>query len=253
MSERLRLRSFLLSFLIIIIFILSIISDGTAINYGVGVKKEEELVWNCNVCNKDEMKILFGNNWDNSGFFEDLNRGSKMKWKIKNIEINDTYLVIKVELWKWNSEKNWGIKDSNFQIIYFINPKTYVNALNFSNYAFLVPFLFPIPVSEYLGNLKLNEWYDVDNRVLTTLNVEITKDQILTDYPTKDIKIIAIYNERGILTSYKLYIKENVVIVDISFNKLPYFVIPALVCLTVCLSTAVIIYILKKKQSIKKY
>ena len=199
------------------------------------------------------MSILFGNNWDNSGLFEDLNKGKKMKWEIKNTEVNDTNIVLEVDLWLWNSGNNWGIKDSSLEIMYLSNPKTYIEDLDFSNNAFLVPFLFPVPVSEYLGNLKLNEWYDVDNRVLTTLNVEITKDLIVPNYPTKDINIIAIYNERGILTSYKLYVKGNVVIVDISFSKLPFFVIPTLVSLTVVLSIGVIIYILKKKQSIKNY
>jgi len=245
--------SILISFLFIILLIIGIIPNGTAISYGIGVNRDEELIWKCNVCNNGEMSILFGNNWDNSGLFEDLNKGTKMKWEIKNTEVNDTNIVLEVDLWLWNSGNNWGNKDSTFQIMYLSNPKTYSEEFNFSNYAFLVPFLFPVPVSEYLGNIKLNKWYDVDNRVLTTLNVEITKDLIVPNYPTKDINIIAIYNERGILTSYKLYVKGNVVIVDISFNKLPFFVIPTLVSLTVCLSIGVIIYILKKKQSIKNY
>ena len=245
--------SFLISFLFIFILIIGIIPNGTAINYGIGVNRDEELIWKCNVSNKGEMSILFGNNWDNSGLFEDLNKGKKMKWDIKNTEVNETNIVLEVDLWLWNSGDNWGIKESTFQIMYLSDPKIYTEDKNFSNYAFLVPFLFPVPVSEYLGNLKLNEWYDVDNRVLTTLNVEITKDLIVPNYPTKDINIIAIYNERGILTSYKLYLRGNVVIVDISFNKLPFFVIPTLVSLTVVLSIGVIIYILKKKQSIKNY
>ena len=246
-------RSFLMSFLLTFILILGIISNGTAINYGIGVKKDEELIWKCNVCNKDEMSILFGNNWDTKGLFEDLNKGNRMKWNIKNTEINDTKIIIELELWLWNSGKNWVNNDTILQIIYFANPKIYTKELNFSNYAFLVPFLFPVPVSEYLGNLRLNEWYDVDNRVLTTLNVEITKDLIALNYPTKDFNVIAIYNERGILTSYKLYVKGNVVIIDISFIELPFFVIPTLVSLTVCLSIGVIIYILNKKQIIKNY
>ena len=253
MSESLKPRSFLISFLFIFILTFGIISNGTAINYRAGVKKDEELIWKCNVCNMVEMNIIFGNDWDNSGLFENLNKGKKMKWEIKNTEVNETNIVIEVDLWLWKSGKNWGIKDNTSQIIYMSNPKTYTEDSNFSNYAFLVPFLFPVPVNEYLGNLKLNEWYDVDNRVLTTLHVEITKGLILPNYPTKDISIISIYNERGILTSYKLYLGGNVVIVDVSFTTLPFFVIPTLVSLTVCLSIGVIIYILEKKKSTKYF
>jgi len=247
MSEKLTRRSLLLFFFLISILTFGFISRGNAINYGIGINKNDELIWKCKVCNKGEMNKVFGNNWDNTGLFENMKKGAKMKWGIKNTVINESTIVIEINLWLWNNEENWSIKDGEFQIIYPSNPKTYDKDLNFTNYAFLVPFLFPVPVSEYLGNLKLDGWYDVDNRVLTTLNVEISKDLILPNYPSKVINIIAIYNERGILTSYKLYIRGNVVIVDISFDKIPFFVIPALVSLTVCLSIAAIIYILNRK------
>ena len=113
-----------------------------------------------------------------------------------------------------------------------------------------LPFWFPIPVGEYMGGLDLNAWYDVDNRVLPTLNVDISKDAISPGYPNKDIEIIAIYNEEGILSSYKLYTKGNVVIVDIALDFLPFYVIPTLIILFTVLSLGVIVYIIKKYKSI---
>ncbi len=234
----------------ILLFILNIYttSNGTAIKYGAGVNKNEELLWTCNVCDKDEMKDIFGNDWDNSGLFENLSRGKKMKWQIKDIDENDLTIDIEIDEWLWNDHDNWGIYDNNFQISYFSNPKYYIEDINFSNYAFLVPFLFPIPVSEYLGELNFSKWYDVDNRVLTTLNIEITKDSIMQNYPIKDITIIAIYNERGILTSYKLYLTGNIVILDISYDYLPFYVIPTLFGLTAIITIAIIVYIIKRRR-----
>jgi len=84
--------------------------------------------------------------------------------------------------------------------------------------------------------------------VLTTLNVYIPKDGILTGYPNKDIKIIAIYNDRGILKTYKLYSKENRVIIDIALDFLPFYVIPSLIGLMVAFSIGFTFYIIKKKK-----
>jgi hypothetical protein len=109
-----------------------------------------------------------------------------------------------------------------------------------------VPFWLPIPVGEYLGGLNLSDEYNVDNRVLPTLNVEIGKNE--TGFPSKDIKIIAIYNDQGILNSYKLYVKGNVVIIDISFDFLPFYVIPTLIGLTVIFSLGIILDITKKRK-----
>ena len=113
-----------------------------------------------------------------------------------------------------------------------------------------MPFWFPTPVGDYLGSLNLIKWYDVDNRVLPTLNVEIPKNIITSNLPTKDIYIIAIYNDQGILDSYKLYTKGNVVIIEISLDSLPLYVIPSLVSLTVIFFIGIVIYIYKKRRTI---
>jgi len=115
-----------------------------------------------------------------------------------------------------------------------------------------VPFLFPIPIGEYMGGLSLNEWYDVDNRVLPTMNVVIRKDELSPGFPSRDINIIAIYNDQGILSSYKLYIEGNIVIIDITFDFLPIYVIPALIGLVCILSLSTILYFVKKRKFVKK-
>lgn len=222
-----------------------------AISYKTGVNENDVLIWKCKVCNEAEMNLIFGPGWDNSGIFKNLSKGTKMKWEINTVEVNETVNKIEFSIWFWTQNKNWGVKDNDSQITYLNNPKDYTEELNFSRYDSFVPFWFPIPVGEYMGGLDLNEWYDVDNRVLPTLNVDISKDAIGPGYPNKGIQIIAIYNDEGILSSYKLYIKGNVVIVDIALDFLPFYVIPTLIVLFTILSLGVIVYIIRKYKSIR--
>lgn len=222
-----------------------------AINYKVGVDEDDELIWKCKICDEAEMNFIFGSEWDNSGIFLNLSKGTSMRWKINTVELNETVNKIEFSIWFWTRNNNWGFKDNDSQIIYLNNPNDYTEELNFSVYRSLVPFWFPIPVGEYMGGLKLNAWYDVDNRVLPTLNVDIPKDAIWPSYPNKYIKIIAIYNDQGILSSYKLYIKGNIVIVDIALDFLPFYVLPTLIILFTVLSIGVIVYLIRKYKSIR--
>ena len=55
-----------------------------AVNYGIGVNQNEGLVWKCIVSNNAEMDTIFGSEWDNSGIFTNLSKGTYMKWKINS-------------------------------------------------------------------------------------------------------------------------------------------------------------------------
>ena len=228
----------------------TIISMVNAKKFSVGIGVNDELVWKCNVCKRSEMDSIFGTEWDGLGIFENISKGSKMKWEINKSEVNETHIKIEFSIWMWTIEENWGLFDNNSTIVYLSNPSDYSEVLNFSNYKSLVPFWFPTPVGEYMGGLNLHKWYDVDNRVLPTLNVEIGKNEISIGEPAKNIKIIAIYNDKGVLNSYKLYIKDNVVILDIFLDYLPWYVIPTLIILSVIFSLGIIFYIIKKRKRV---
>jgi hypothetical protein len=249
----LKIKEFLICGLLLFVISIGNFQNASAVNYGIGIYQNEGLVWKCKVCNNAEMDNIFGSNWDSLGIFTSLKRGTSMKWKINSMEINSTIISIEYDIWYWNISKEWGIIDNTSQITMFVDPDNYSANYAFLNYTSLVPFLLPIPVGEYLGglSLKLIDWYDVDNRVLPTLNVEVLKDEIYPSYPNKDIKIIAIYSDRGILNSYKLYGKENTVLIDISLDFLPIYVIPSLIGLTVVSSVCVVVYIIKKKKNLQ--
>lgn len=234
-----------------ILLTINLNSIGNALEYSTGIKKNEEIIWKCKVCNAGEMEKIFGMDWDNSGgTIENLNKGANLKWKIKNINENGNIIEFEIEEWLWNTEDNWGINDNNFKIKYLSNPKEYQfsQERNLLNSSFFVPFIFPVPVSEYLGDFNLTKPYDIDNRVITTINVNIEKNTISPNYPKKDISIIAMYNERGILMSYKLYIPENIVIIDIELDFLPFYVIPVIIALSSGITIAIIVYIIRKRK-----
>ncbi|MFX1454290.1 MAG: hypothetical protein ACFFDB_02845 [Promethearchaeota archaeon] len=240
---------FLLSFTLIVIVSSGLISKVYAGNFNLGVRQNENIIWKCGVCNKAEMENVFGMGWDNSGVFKNLNKGMRMKWKINSTEINNTIFTIKYDIWNWNLNQEWGVKDNTSQVNIYVNPMEYSTNLSFLNYTSLVPFFLPIPIGAYIGglSLKLNEWYDIDNRVLPTINVEIFKDGINPGYPNKNIKIVAIYNDYGVLNSYKLYGKDNTVIIDIYLDFLPFYVIPTLIILVAALLIGLGYYLFRNR------
>jgi hypothetical protein len=233
------------NFLIFFLFLSNFASIVNAFNYRVGVHEDQEIIWKCNVCNQMEMDLIFGSEWNDSGVFDNLSVGKRMKWQINSFEINQSLSKINYSVWYWTSERVWGTKDNDSEILHFFDSVE----SNFTLYTSLVPFWFPIPIGEYLGSLELNEWYDVDNRVLPTINVDIEEDAIALGIPQKRIKIIAIYNDQGILNSYKLYTTGNVVIVDISIDSLPIYVIPTLIGLFTIFTVSIIIYISKIRRN----
>ena len=247
---------FALNLLLILIFFSEITSNAIAIKYEVGVEENDEFIWKSNVCDRKKMEEIFGKDWDDdeSGIFENLEEGSRMRWKIKEIknddEIycektknNETALKIISSKWKWTKDKEWGDKDSVDETTHFANPDDYEDDLILFNFA---PIWLPLPLDEYLKKLDLYKGYSIDARVISTITIEIEKNDLEGDYPTEYIKIQAMYNDKGILNSYKLYIKDHQVIIDISLETaLPYiiFILPAI--------TAVfyigLIYIIYKK------
>jgi hypothetical protein len=218
-------------------------------SFTIGVKRNEEFVWSCNRCNKLEIEEIFGNSWDDSGFFENLSLNRIMKWKINSVESNATSLWINLSTWNWRKPNKWGNEDKILSIFHYLIPSDYGNNLNFTSNLPFIPIWFPIPVGDYIGELSFSEIYDIDNRVLATINVNMQKSEISFNYPSKPISIIAIYNSKGILNSYKLYIEGNVVIIDISLVDLPFYAIPSTIGLLSGFFISIGIYLYLKRKN----
>ena len=144
-----------------------------------------------------------------------------MRLDVNTIEENSTTILTSFNIWMWKYDESWGTLDNITEASYLKNPNLYPPNFNFSTYLPFVPFWLPVPIGDYLGEMKLGNLYDVDNRVLPTLNVQVEKDYIQPNIPTENVYIIAVYNLKGILSSFKLYKTGNVVVIDISLDEIP--------------------------------
>jgi len=244
-----RNRILCVGFFLTTILVIGFTSNAFALNYNVGLKTDEELIWNCHVCDTNKMNNIFGENWSSSGLFENLSQGKRMKWQINTIEENLTSISANINIWMWNNEENRGLYDYNTDFPFLKDPSHYISNYNLSLVIPFLPFWFPVPVDEYLGTLKLSSLYDVDNRVLPTLNIQVNKDFLQPNNPSERILIIAIYNTDGILSSFKLYTSGNVVVVDIELEPLPIYVLPATLGLIGAFFIAIILYVKKQRKN----
>lgn len=198
-----------------------------ASSYEVGVKKGESFIWNCNVYDNNKMDEILGKEWDNDGFFEDLEKGTHMKWKIRDIDNdekiyssethnNETAYSLKLGKWIWTTNENWGDEDKEEESYLFKDPHDYSDDYIFPEFA---PIWLPIPIGEYLKNIDLYEGYTIDARVIDSITCEIERADLDDGYPKENIKIVAMYNDEGILMSYKLYIGDHNVLLDISLES----------------------------------
>jgi len=251
------LNKILFSIVIISLFTLSTVSSVLAIDFEVGVEEEEEIIWKCNVCNEEKLEVLFGEDWNSpgTGVFENLKQNSKMKWKITEIDNsaelysektdnNEKAISITFDVWTWTSENEWGEKDFENQISLYKDPANNQDDMVFPNFA---PFWLPVPIGEYMKALEPNlfERYTVDGRVLLAITYELDEGDLDDKYPSEYIKVLAMYNGRGLLRSYKLYIINHHVIIDISLASTPLYELPFIIILVI-LSYIGLVYVMLK-------
>ena len=232
--------------LLLIAFIctLGISSNVTATKFIIGIEEGDVIIWNCNICDEEKMEEIFGNDWKENEreLFDDIEQGAQMKWIVKETEDddkiysertedNETVLKITYKKWKWTKNKVWGERDNIGESTHFTDPDDYEKDLIFPNFA---PIWLPLPLDDYLKTLDLYEGYAIDARVISTITCEIKKNDLKGDYPTQFVKIQAMYNDKGILSSYKLYIEDHKVIIDISLEtSVPYeiYLFPAIIAI----------------------
>ena len=244
---KIKKRAIYTSIMLLFFFMLSFSSNVIAVEYQNGIKTSDELIWNCLLCDDNKMDALFGEFWNEAGIFENLSVNKRMKWSVNMVEENSTTLSALISIFMWRFEDNWDTPDNSSKFSYLKNPSFYPNSFNFTVLLPFIPFWLPVPVGEYLGEIPLGDIYDVDNRVLPTLNVQIIKDSIRPNEPTETVYIIAIYNSNGILSSFKLYTHGNIVVVDISLESLPIFVIPSMIGLILTFVCSIVLYVKKKR------
>ena len=242
------------------VFIVITTSNGFAKNYDLGVEEGDQFIWKCEILDKEKMEDLFGKNWNSNGtgLFEELEEGTQMKLIIRETDEdkiiynqeshkNEEFLCLTFKKWLWTDNDNWGNRDYVDQIMHYSDPKHYPDDLIFPNIA---PIWLPIPIDDYLKEMDLYEGYSIDARSVSFISCEIEKNDLEGDYPTEYVKMEAIYNDQGILRSYKLYVRDHQIIVEIllenSFDFLPT-IIEIFIPVIIAIFYIGLIYLIYKK------
>jgi len=123
--------------LFFLIFMGSFTSNVIALDYSIGFKTGDQLIWKCNICNINKMNLLFGENWRDAGLFENLSQGKRMRWEVNTIEQNSTTILASVNIWMWKNEESWGTLDNITESSYLKNPSQYPANFNFSTYPYI--------------------------------------------------------------------------------------------------------------------
>ena len=222
-----KLKSFLISYFLLLVILIVLTPSAKASDYEIGVEEGDTFIWNCNVCDNDKLDEILGKEWNDDGFFEDVEKVARMKWKIRDTDDdekiyssetkeNETVYSIEFGKWIWTTNDEWGDEDKDEESYLFKDPDDFSEDFIFPE---LAPIWLPIPMGEYLKNIDLYEGYTIDARVIDSITCEIDRADIDDKYPKENIKIVAMYNEQGVLKSYKLYIGDHNVILDISLES----------------------------------
>jgi hypothetical protein len=196
------------------------------------------------------MNNTFGNEWNQSGIFKNANVNLRMKWDIENISYNKSELIINYTRWIWS--KNFDKSGNTSKLIIDLNIIQYYDNFNFSTKLPFIEFILPIPIRDYLENINFNSWYEVDTRVINIIYLELDKGDGSPNYPHQFIRIVSEYRSNGILDSFKIYLKDNQVIFDISLDSIPIYSYPITILLLLGAISAFGYYFFKVRKNKKQ-
>ncbi len=173
---------FLIIFVVLNIIVFSSVAVGKK-DYKTEVTEGTDLIWVCNVLDEDSMKDIFEAQdwlerdvpgWDDYGFWENIEQGSKMRWYILDAREESSYttwdgidketLNLKFKLWKWTDDADWDEKPDykKARAYMYADPKYIGNNLQFLmpyDYGHDVPYYDPKDASWH-GTTKSNIFYD---------------------------------------------------------------------------------------------
>ena len=242
MKARNIIGTFLISFLLMPTIIMT-----TASSYEVGFEVDDEIIWVCNKLDESKMENIFGEDWDNSGIFNDLDQGDRSKWRITVINEDTDFLgrdtfEVSYDFWEWTSSDKWGNEDSQEINIKLQEPDEYLDNHKPSGAWFWIP----IDPADYLSDIDLDPTVDVDG---TSIEIDFEEGEYGGGIPEEDITIVGKYNNDGILSSVT-YLDNN----DESFcvislaGYIPGYEIPLILGISLTSIIGIISIILKKNK-----
>jgi hypothetical protein len=212
-------------------------------SFEIPLQRGEILIWKCNLCRSVEMNEVFGENWTESGFFENISTNRLLKMQLEDLSIFDHEENLSLTIWTWQESDRSELAGTNSTLTYFTEPESYPQNYTFPDQIPFLPFILPSPTGEFIGKIKFNPKYAIDNRVLPTINLQVSQNSISMGYPMRSVTIIAIYNERGVVSSYKILLANNSVLIDISLAEIPPHVVAFTILLVITFIIGIIIFI----------
>ncbi|TFF89832.1 MAG: hypothetical protein EU548_06095 [Promethearchaeota archaeon] len=119
--------------------------------------ENSEVIWVCSVCDESEMSDIFDPeddferdtpDWNDYGFWKNIEQGAKMRWYIKDLKEESEYLYrdsfkLKFKLWKWTMDAEWGKPDEEDAFTYVYSDPEYIG----EDIELLMPYDYTTPSS----------------------------------------------------------------------------------------------------------
>lgn len=213
----------LLSLLFFSLFLIS--ATARAADYEVAMQVEEEIILEIKTAEKDQLKVLYGDDWGDNYLFKDKDEvGMKSKMEIKDVDEesiklelgskNVTYdtFYIQYDWWDWTNDEFQKDPDKNEEIAHVaVNPEDQYDMPNF----------IPVPVADYIENMKEDQvcyLYSQDDYSTTANSISL---QVETS-EGKDVILTWTYDSsQGYLSSFKIEDADGHLVYECGTSAIP--------------------------------
>ncbi len=218
--------------------------------------QNDEIIWVCNKCDKIELETIFEKNWSSIGWFQNIEEGKKLKLNIVEISTFEQYTSNRLVTRDLRVIFNGNLDNSYFFHTSYIfslfpNPNLTFDYAQDIIHTMII-FFFPTPIGEFINRLPPYPNRDVDTRVLPTINQKFPPNSLISNLPQTHIESISIYNDNGILSSFKMYTPGFNVFLELTLYYPPPSISPLTFLLLSVIIATIGFYIYSEKKTIKK-
>ena len=209
------------------IFAMSMMINGSAAVYTLGVSKNDEFVYQVTTVDEDGLETVFGTGWA-SYLGEGSVKGVKWKYLITKIDEETTYWKVTMSFWDATVGEFEEFPDSTVYLV-----TIYKDPASSSG----IYYFCPTPVSNYLeAAYGASSSYEVEGNSYTYTNSYYNIDHVLT-----------FDSSSGAMSSMKyVYVGKTIWEIRLS-STIPGYELPILLGIT-AVSTIGLIYIVMKKK-----
>jgi hypothetical protein len=255
-----KIKCFLIGVLLLHIIFLSTAVQVQAADYSLGIKKGTEIILEVTTFDKDGLKDVFGDGWEEAIPEEADEAGLRSKILVREVDEDadiDLGILgkydafgIEADIWEWTDEEFEKEPDEDeFEIVWFQDPEDLNDAYDVvGGYAYdiTMPFV-PIDVVKFLDEIE--EWKeDDDHEEWKTKDNTVIHDSIFDEETFVEVFIYD--TENGFLVGYKIFDEDGVLVYEYGLSDvIPGYEIPLILGIT-GIFTIGLIYIMKKRNNL---